>query len=83
MFSAVVLVLVCLMQMKLVTTEGHRGTNVFYAVQMDRGIRAARALAEQHTLEFIQQAVFECLGTDSNNDTNDPWAFQNKSVSTR
>ncbi|XP_071061916.1 proprotein convertase subtilisin/kexin type 4-like [Pseudochaenichthys georgianus] len=55
MFSAVVLVLVCLMQMKLVTTEGHRGTNVFYAVQMDRGIRAARALAEQHTLEFIQQ----------------------------
>ncbi|KAJ4930972.1 hypothetical protein JOQ06_025273, partial [Pogonophryne albipinna] len=61
MFSAVVLVLVCLMQMKLVTTEGHRGTNrhVFYAVQMDRGIRAARALAEQHTLEFIQQ---ECIG---------------------
>ncbi|KAK1896001.1 Neuroendocrine convertase 1 [Dissostichus eleginoides] len=57
MFSAVVPVLVCLMQMKLVTTEGHRGTNrhVFYAVQMDRGIRAARALAEQHTLEFIQQ----------------------------
>ncbi|KAK5862749.1 hypothetical protein PBY51_018115 [Eleginops maclovinus] len=57
MFSAVVLVLLCLMQMKLVTTEGHRGTNrhVFYAVQMDGGIRAARALAEQHTLEFIQQ----------------------------
>ncbi|KAF1387434.1 hypothetical protein PFLUV_G00078650 [Perca fluviatilis] len=57
MFSAVVLVLCCLLQMKLVTTEGHRGTNrhVFYAVQMDGGISAARALAEQHGLEFIQQ----------------------------
>nr|XP_046256264.1 proprotein convertase subtilisin/kexin type 4-like [Scatophagus argus] len=57
MFSAVVLVLGCLLQVKLVTTEGHHGTNrhVFYAVQMDGGIRAARALAEQHGLEFIQQ----------------------------
>ncbi|XP_078109837.1 neuroendocrine convertase 2-like isoform X2 [Sander vitreus] len=57
MFSAVVLVLGCLLQMKLVTTEGHRGTNrhVFYAVQMDGGISAARALAKQHGLEFIQQ----------------------------
>ncbi|KAG8010309.1 Proprotein convertase subtilisin/kexin type 6, partial [Nibea albiflora] len=57
MFSAVVLVLGCLLQRKLVTTEGHRGTNrhVFYAVQMDGGVRAARALVEQHGLEFIQQ----------------------------
>ncbi|XP_029308100.1 proprotein convertase subtilisin/kexin type 4-like isoform X2 [Cottoperca gobio] len=57
MFSAVVLVLGCLLQRKLVTTEGHRGTNrhVFYAVRMDGGIRAARALAAQHRLEFIQQ----------------------------
>ncbi|XP_040901298.1 proprotein convertase subtilisin/kexin type 4-like [Toxotes jaculatrix] len=57
MFSAVVLVLGCLLQSKLVTTEGHRGTNryVFYAVHMDGGIRAARALAEHHELEFIQR----------------------------
>lgn len=57
MFSAVVLVLGCLLQRKLVTTEGHRGTNrhVFYAVQMDGGARAARALAEEHGLEFIQR----------------------------
>ncbi|XP_027142876.1 proprotein convertase subtilisin/kexin type 4 isoform X2 [Larimichthys crocea] len=57
MFSAVVLVLGCLLQMKLVTTEGHRGTNrhVFYAVQMDGGVRAARGLVEQHGLEFIQR----------------------------
>ncbi|XP_051262848.1 proprotein convertase subtilisin/kexin type 4-like isoform X1 [Dicentrarchus labrax] len=57
MFSAVVLVLGCLLQRKLVATEGHRGTNchVFYAVQMDGGFRAARALAEQHGLEFIQR----------------------------
>ncbi|KAE8288433.1 PC3-like endoprotease variant A [Larimichthys crocea] len=58
MFSAVVLVLGCLLQMKLVTTEGHRGTNrhVFYAVQMDGGVRAARGLVEQHGLEFIQRS---------------------------
>ncbi|XP_047190979.1 endoprotease bli-like isoform X2 [Scophthalmus maximus] len=57
MFSAVVLVLGCLLQMKLVTTEGHRVTNrrVFYAVHMDGGIAAARALAQRHGLEFIQQ----------------------------
>lgn len=57
MFSAVVLVIGCLLQRKLVATEGHRGTNrdVFYAVQVDGGIRAARALAEQHGLEFIQR----------------------------
>ncbi len=44
------------------TTEGHRGTNrhVFYAVQMDGGITAARALAELHGLEFIQR-VSACL----------------------
>lgn len=55
MFSAFVLVFGCLLQRKLVTTEGHRGTNwhVFYAVQMDGGTRAAMALAEQHGLEFI------------------------------
>ncbi|XP_071324577.1 furin-like protease kpc-1 [Trachinotus anak] len=57
MFSAVVLVIGCLLQRKLVTTEGHRGTNrnVFYAVQVDGGITAARTLAEQHGLEFIQR----------------------------
>lgn len=57
MFSAVVLVLGCLLQRKVLTTEGHRGTNrhVFYAVRMDGGIRAARALAVQHGLEFIQR----------------------------
>ncbi|XP_068425031.1 proprotein convertase subtilisin/kexin type 4-like isoform X2 [Clinocottus analis] len=57
MFSAVLLVLVCLLQRNLVTTEGHRGTNrhVFYAVQMDGGTEAARALAERHGLEFIQR----------------------------
>ncbi|XP_074510981.1 furin-like protease kpc-1 [Sebastes fasciatus] len=57
MFSAVLLVLSCLLQRKLVTTEGHRGTNrhVFYAVELDGGIGAAKALAEQHGLEFIQQ----------------------------
>ncbi|XP_070821968.1 furin-like protease kpc-1 [Chaetodon trifascialis] len=57
MFSAVVLLFGCLLQRKLVTTEGHRVTNrhVFYAVQMDGGIRAARALAEQHGLEFIER----------------------------
>ncbi|XP_033497135.2 proprotein convertase subtilisin/kexin type 4-like [Epinephelus lanceolatus] len=57
MFRAVVLVLACLLQRKLVTTEGHRGTNrhVFYAVQMDGGIKAARALADQHRLEFVQR----------------------------
>lgn len=57
MFSVVVLVLGCLLQMKLVTTEGHRVTNrrVFYAVHMDGGIAAARALAQRHGLEFIQQ----------------------------
>ncbi|XP_039974572.1 furin-like protease kpc-1 [Xiphias gladius] len=57
MFSAVFLVVGCLLQRKVVTTEGHRGTNryVFYAVHMDGGIRSARALAEQHGLEFIQR----------------------------
>ncbi|KAM7382468.1 hypothetical protein PAMP_002195 [Pampus punctatissimus] len=57
MFSAVVLVVSCLLQRNLVTTEGHHGTNsyVFYAVEMDGGIKAARALAEQHGLEFIQR----------------------------
>lgn len=62
MFSAVVLVLGCVLQRRLVTTEGHRGTNrhEFYAVQMDGGIRAARALAEQQGLEFIQR-VSACL----------------------
>ncbi|XP_030015076.1 endoprotease bli-like [Sphaeramia orbicularis] len=57
MFSAVVLVLGCLLQRNPATTEGRRGTNryVFYAVEMDGGTRAARALAKQHGLEFIQQ----------------------------
>ena len=64
MFSAVVLLLGCLLQSKPVTTEGHRGTNrrVFYAVQMDGGVTAARAVAEQHGLEFIHQ-VSACLKT--------------------
>ena len=62
MFRAFVLVCGCLLQSNLVTTEGHRGTNrhVFYAVQMDGGIRAARTLAEQHGLEYIQR-VSACL----------------------
>ncbi|XP_039868909.1 neuroendocrine convertase 1-like isoform X2 [Simochromis diagramma] len=57
MFTAFVLVLGCLLQRNLVTTEGHRGTNclIFYAVQMDGGTRAAKALAEQHGLEFVQR----------------------------
>lgn len=57
MFSALVLVFGCLLQRKPVTTEGHHGTNrhIFYAVQMDRGIRGARVLAQQHGLEFIQR----------------------------
>lgn len=57
MFSAVMLVLGCVLQRRLVTTEGHRGTNrhEVYAVQMDGGVRAARAVAEQHGLEFIQR----------------------------
>lgn len=57
MFSVVVLVFGCLLQRKLVTTEGHHGTNrhVFYAVKMDRGVRGVRALAKQHGLEFMQQ----------------------------
>ncbi|KAM3873590.1 neuroendocrine convertase 1-like [Diretmus argenteus] len=53
------MVLVCcfLLQRHLATTEGHRGTNhhVFYAVAVDGGSRAARALAEQHGLEFISR----------------------------
>lgn len=62
MFTAFVLVLGCLLQRNLVTTEGHRGTNclIFYAVQMDGGTRAAKALAEQHGLEFVQR-VSACL----------------------
>lgn len=57
MFSALVLVFGCLLQRRPVTTEGHHGTNryIFYAVQMDRGVRGARALAQQHGLEFIQR----------------------------
>ncbi|CAJ1061950.1 furin-like protease kpc-1 [Xyrichtys novacula] len=57
MFRAVVLVLSCLLQRTLLTTEGHCGTNphVFYAVQMDGGTKAARALAKQHELDFIHQ----------------------------
>lgn len=39
------------------TTEGHHGSNrhIFYAVQMDGGVRGARVLAQQHGLEFIQR----------------------------
>uniref|UniRef100_A0AAQ4PL92 P/Homo B domain-containing protein n=1 Tax=Gasterosteus aculeatus aculeatus TaxID=481459 RepID=A0AAQ4PL92_GASAC len=56
MFSAALLVVGCLLlQRNPVTTEGHRGTNrhVFYALRVDGGPAAARALAEQHGLEFI------------------------------
>lgn len=62
MFRALVLVCGCLLQRMLVTTEGHHGTNrlVFYTVQMDGGTKAARALAEQHRLEFIQRVCI-CL----------------------
>lgn len=57
MFSALVLVFGCLLQRRPVTTEGHHGSNrhIFYAVQMDGGVRGARVLAQQHRLEFIQR----------------------------
>ncbi|XP_061573887.1 neuroendocrine convertase 1-like [Cololabis saira] len=57
MFRTLVLLYGCVLQRTLVTTEGHHGTNrhVFYAVQMDGGTRAARALAQQQRLEFIHQ----------------------------
>ncbi|XP_020565544.1 proprotein convertase subtilisin/kexin type 4-like [Oryzias latipes] len=57
MFSFLVLVCSCLLQSELVATEGHRGPkrHVFYAVHIDGGSKAARALAEQHKLEFIQR----------------------------
>lgn len=63
MFSAALLVVGCLLlQRNPVTTEGHRGTNrhVFYALRVDGGPAAARALAEQHGLEFILR-VSACL----------------------
>lgn len=58
------LLLGCLLQRRLVTTEGHHGTNrqVFYVVQMDGGDTAAKALAEQHRLQLIQQ-VSACFKT--------------------
>ncbi|KAM6967622.1 proprotein convertase subtilisin/kexin type 4-like [Aplochiton taeniatus] len=51
------LVLVGVLQWPSLTTRGQPGTNrqVFYAVEMDGGVRAARALAEQHGLEFISR----------------------------
>ncbi|XP_035983376.1 neuroendocrine convertase 2 [Fundulus heteroclitus] len=57
MFSASLLVCCFLLQRNVATTEGHHGTNrhVFYAVQMKGGAKAARALAEQHGLQFIQR----------------------------
>ncbi|XP_028985756.1 neuroendocrine convertase 2-like isoform X2 [Betta splendens] len=57
MFGAGLLVLGCLLQRSVVTTEGHRGTDrhVFYAVRMDGGIRAARTVAVRHGLDFMQR----------------------------
>ncbi|KAM9723718.1 neuroendocrine convertase 1-like [Menidia menidia] len=57
MLGALVLVCGCLLQRGLAATEGRRGTNrhVFYAIQMDGGAGAARALARQHGLEYIQR----------------------------
>ncbi|XP_056457987.1 neuroendocrine convertase 1-like [Gadus chalcogrammus] len=57
MFNAIVMQFICMLQLQLVATEGQRGTNrpVFYAVEMDGGVRAARDLAEQHGLEFISR----------------------------
>ncbi|XP_059920789.1 neuroendocrine convertase 1-like [Gadus macrocephalus] len=57
MFNAIVMPFICMLQLQLVATEGQRGTNrpVFYAVEMDGGVRAARDLAEQHGLEFISR----------------------------
>ncbi|KAM4735283.1 furin-like protease kpc-1 [Anableps anableps] len=57
MLSTSLLVCCFLLQRNLATTEGHHGTNrhVFYAVQMKGGTKAARALAKQHELEFIQR----------------------------
>ena len=65
MFNAIALVLSCMLQWVLLTTEGQRGTNryVFYAVEMDGGVPAAGALAQQHGLEFISQ-VSAYLKTD-------------------
>ena len=57
MFNTIVLPFICMLQLQLVATEGQRGTNrpVFYAVEMDGGVRAARDLAEHHGLEFISR----------------------------
>ncbi|XP_052348612.1 neuroendocrine convertase 1-like [Oncorhynchus keta] len=53
----VLLTVCCLMQGPLVTTGRQPGTkqHFFYAVEMDGGTRAARALAEQHGLQFISR----------------------------
>ncbi|KAM4632835.1 neuroendocrine convertase 1-like [Polymixia lowei] len=57
MFNVIVLVFCCMLQWPLVATERQRGTDrhVFYAVETDGGVRAARAVAEQHGLEFISR----------------------------
>ena len=57
MFNTIVLPFICMLQLQLVATEGQRGTKrpVFYAVEMDGGVRAARDLAEHHGLEFISR----------------------------
>ena len=52
-----VLTLFWMLQWRYVTTGGQRGTdaNVFYAVEVEGGIRAVRALADQHGLRFISR----------------------------
>lgn len=52
----VLLTVCCLLQWLLATTGGQPGTKPhFYAVEMDGGATDARALAEQHGLQFISQ----------------------------
>lgn len=52
-----VLALLWMLQWHHATTGGQRGTeaNVFYALEMEGGIQAVRALAEQHGLQFISR----------------------------
>ncbi|XP_076135534.1 neuroendocrine convertase 1-like [Alosa pseudoharengus] len=52
-----VLTLFWMLQWRYVTTGGQGGTeaNVFYAVEMEGGIQAVQALAEQHGLRFISR----------------------------
>ncbi|XP_030641192.1 neuroendocrine convertase 1-like [Chanos chanos] len=54
---AAVLIVSCLLHWRIAATGGQRGAeaHVFYAVEMEGGSQAARALAEQHGLQFISR----------------------------